>query len=353
MKRIGCFAVMMAFGLSVNAQSGMQQELPVQSELQSDYIPVTQYWREHNVFQHLDASINLGTTGVGIELSSPMGDYFQLRGGFSIMPKFHHNMTFGVQVGETNDVSKFNRLSGMMEQFTGYKVNNSVDMIGEPTWSNAHVLIDVFPFKKNKHWHFTAGVFIGPSKVAKAYNSTEDMPSLLGVKLYNMMYEKAVVYDPIINITVGDINYSLDDPDITEVLHRYFLAYGRMGVHVGDYAHDIYDEAGNLLHEKGKPYMVEPDADGMVKVDVKTNSIRPYLGFGYGGRLFKGNNTYKVSFDCGAMFWGGTPRIYTHDGTDLSKDVENISGKVGTYVDLLKTFKVFPVFNIRLTKTIL
>jgi hypothetical protein len=52
------------------------------------------------------------------------------------------------------------------------------------------------------------------------------------------------------------------------------------------------------------------------------------------------------------MFWGGTPRIYTHDGTDLSKDVENIEGKVGTYVDLLKAFKVFPVLNVRITKTI-
>jgi hypothetical protein len=52
------------------------------------------------------------------------------------------------------------------------------------------------------------------------------------------------------------------------------------------------------------------------------------------------------------MFWGGTPRIYTHDGTDLSRDVENIGGKVGTYVDIVKAFKVFPVMNVRFTRTI-
>ena len=303
------------------------------------------------VFNRLDASISIGSTGVGLEVSSPMGNYLQLRGGFSVMPKFHHNMTFGVQVGETADESKFNRLSGLMEEFTGYKVNNSVDMVGEPTWSNAHILVDVLPFR-NKHWRFTAGLFIGSSKVAKAYNTTEDMPSLMGVKLYNRMYERAISYDPIIDVSIGNINYRLDDPDVLDRLHDSFLNYGRMGVHVGDYTHDIYDETGNLVHEKGKPYMMEPDADGMVKVRVETNALRPYLGFGYTGRLVKGNDTYKVSFDCGAMFWGGTPKIYTHDGTDLSRDVENIGGKVGTYVDIVKAFKVFPVLNVRFTRTI-
>ena len=74
MNKICCFVVMMAYGLSVYAQTSEQQDLPLlNEEVQSEYVPVSQYWREHNVFQHLDASINLGTTGVGIELSSPMG----------------------------------------------------------------------------------------------------------------------------------------------------------------------------------------------------------------------------------------------------------------------------------------
>lgn len=341
-----------SMSMTAISQTEQVQHLQLENEHTSEYIPVFQYWQEHNIFQHLDASVSLGTTGVGVDVSSPMGDYFQLRGGISVMPKFHYKMNFGVQVGETNDESTFNRLSQMLESYTGYKVNNSVDMIGEPTWLNAHVLVDVFPFSKNKHWHFTAGLFLGSSQVAKAYNTAEDMPSLFGVGVYNMMYEKAVIYEPLIDVEFSGYKYTLDDPDIKAALHDTFLRYGRMGVHVGDYSHDVYDEAGNLLHEKGKPYMMEPDVDAMVKVRVKTNTMRPYLGFGYGGRLFKDNDSYKVSFDCGAMFWGGMPRIYTHDGTDLARDVENISGKVGTYVDLMKTFKVFPVLNVRITKTI-
>ena len=42
----------------------------------------------------------------------------------------------------------------------------------------------------------------------------------------------------------------------------------------------------------------------------------------------------------------------THDGTNLTKDVENISGKVGDWVDFLGGFKVYPVLQVRFTKTI-
>ena len=137
-------------------------------ERQSDYIPVSQYWKEHNILQHLDVSITLGTTGVGFDLASPIGDYLQVRAGYAFMPRFHHNMSFGVQVGETYDDAVFNRLAFMMESFTGYRVDNKIEMIGEPTFNNAKLLVDVFPFKNNKHWHFTAGVYWGPSKIAEA-----------------------------------------------------------------------------------------------------------------------------------------------------------------------------------------
>jgi hypothetical protein len=334
MKKIFILTIALCIGFTICTQAQEQEQQP----------------QESGFFKHLDASVNLGTTGVGVDVSSPMGEYFQLRGGISIMPQFHYKMNFMVQVGETNDESKFQRLSSMLESFTGYKVDNSVDMIGEPTWWNAHLLVDVFPFKRNKHWHFTAGLFLGGSQVAKAYNTTEDMPSLMAVSMYNKMYEKAILEEPLIEF--GNYRWPDGDIETMDKLYYLFSGYGRMGVAVGYYTQDVYDVDGNLLHEKGKPYMMEPDDDGMVKVYVKTNSLRPYLGFGYGGRLFKGNDRYKISFDCGAMFWGGTPRIYTHDGTDLSRDVENIEYKPGTYVDLLKSFKVFPVLNLRITRTI-
>ena len=125
-----------------------------------------------------------------------------------------------------------------------------------------------------------------------------------------------------------------------------------------------YDEAGkivfdeetmaayNTLYAPGDAYIVEPDDRGVVSVSAKSNSFKPYLGFGYGGRLVKNRDDWKISFDCGAMLWGGTPDVYVHDGINLTKDVKNVKGQVGTYVDMFNAFKVYPVLSLRITKNI-
>lgn len=339
MKRLFLFCVLFCAGLAAYSQSS--EVADSKPKYRSKHTPVFQSWKENNVFQHLDASITMGTTGIGIDIASPVGDYVQLRTGFAFMPPIHYNMTFGVQVGETKDDSKFNTLANVLEDFTGYKVDSKVDMIGEPTYNNFKFMVDVFPFKNNKHWHLTAGFYWGNSKIGKAYNTTEDMPSLVAVGIYNKMYEKAMNREPFATIEYNGNKFRLtDDPEYQDILQEKFSSYGRMGVRIGDYKSD------------GSPYILEPDENSMVKAEVRVNSFKPYLGIGYGGRLIKGNEKYKVSIDCGAMFWGGTPSILTHDGTDLAKEVRNIDGKVGTYVDLIKTFKVFPVVNVRFTKTL-
>ena len=301
----------------------------------------------NNAFNHLDASITLGTTGIGFDVSTPVGDYAQLRVGYAFMPSYHKSMYFGVQVGDQPESkydangnrveTKFDKMADAMNQITGYKVEDLVEMIGMPTYNNLKVLVDVFPFQQDRRWHVTAGFFLGPSRIAKAYNASEAMPTLMAVSIYNTMRDKTLAsynggwpYDPI--ISVG--SYQLNETDMIEDLAKKFQRYGRMGMHVGDY-------------EDGTPYMMEPGDDGMVRAEVKTNAFKPYLGLGYGGRLLKNNDKFHVAVDLGAMFWGGSPRIITHEGVDLTKDVDNISGKVGDYVSLAKTFKVFPVLDVR------
>ena len=315
---------------------------------------------EFGFLKHLDASVTMGTTGLGLDVATPMGEYAQLRAGFSFMPHIHYKMKFDVQVGDNaaESDSKFQRLSGFLNDMTGYEVDNKIDMIGVPTYYNFNLLVDVFPFKNNKHWHFTAGFYLGNSKIGKAYNTTEDMTSLMAVGIYNTLYDKVKAGEPV----YGAI-YLPDE------MESAILGFGRMGIAVGTYTHDVYgayptteyDDEGQLLHRAGEygvihhpgePYMMEPGEDAMVKAKVTANAFKPYVGFGYGGRLIKGNDKYKVSFDCGLMFWGGTPSIVTHDGTDLAKDVENIKGKVGDYVDLIKGVKAFPVLNVRFTRSI-
>lgn len=374
MKKAMILLAMTSLGIPSMAQTETTQQVPVLNEKHSEYIPVAQYWKEHNIFQHLDLSVSAGTTGIGIDLASPIGEYFQLRAGFDYMPRFTAKMKFDVMIGDQparqydangNRIeTSFDRMQVMLHDFTGVTADDHVDMIGKPTMNNVKLLLDFFPFKNNKHWHVTAGFYWGPSKFAEAVNSTESMNSLIALSIYNNLYDKSYIH---IN---GDENgnhppqYILqvpdpDDPDgkmmpvsLDPQIEQRILAFGRMGFHLGDYARDIYDSNGNLLHAKGDPYIMEGDENNMVKVTAKSNSFKPYLGIGYRGRLVKNRDDWKISVDAGVMFWGGKPDLYLHDGINLTEDITNIKGQVGDYVDLFKKFTVFPNLSVRFTKTL-
>lgn len=374
MKKVMILLAMTSLGIPSMAQTETTQQVPVLNEKHSEYIPVAQYWKEHNIFQHLDVSVSAGTTGIGIDLASPIGEYFQLRAGFDYMPRFTAKMKFDVMIGDQparqydangNRIeTSFDRMQVMLHDFTGVTADDHVDMIGKPTMNNVKLLLDFFPFKNNKHWHVTAGFYWGPSKFAEAVNSTESMNSLIALSIYNNLYDKSYIH---IN---GDENgnhppqYILqvpdpDDPDgkmmpvsLDPQIEQRILAFGRMGFHLGDYARDIYDSNGNLLHAKGDPYIMEGDDNNMVKVTAKSNSFKPYLGIGYRGRLVKNRDDWKISVDAGVMFWGGKPDLYLHDGINLTEDITNIKGQVGDYVDLFKKFTVFPNLSVRFTKTL-
>ena len=312
--------------------------------------------------QHLDVSVNAGTSGVGFDVATPISKYVQLRLGYEFMPQFHVGVDFPIEVGgepaekydaQGNRVeSRFDRLAKNLKEFTGYDVDNHVEMIGKMTMNNFKLLVDVFPFENNKHWHFTAGFYLGPSQFARADNSMEAMTSLLAVGMYNHIYERVEnsweTGEAIMDITIGGQRFR---PELNPIQMQSILETGRMGFTLGHYKENVYDANGNLIHAKGENYVLEPGPDNHVHVYAKSNPFKPYLGFGYGGSLSKKRDDWKVSFDAGVMFWG-KPDLYTHDGTNLTKDVEGITGKVGDYVDFFKGLVVYPTVSVRFTKTI-
>lgn len=352
---------------SVNVQANIyQQGLPLQND---DYKKRS---LDRNIFNHLDASITLGTTGIGIDLASPVTNWAQLRVGYAFMPHFNYDMEFEIQVGDSKEnkydaqgnriETKFDKMAAMLEDLTGYKVDDVVTMTGHPTYHNFKFLVDVFPFKNNKHWHVTAGFFWGPSKVATAFNKTEDMPSLLAVGIYNRLYENTMnSYEILQHVKNGDVNpatgeryemwdvppiisigsIEIDGASTIESVYKSMANYGRMGVMLGKRNSD------------GSNYMMEPGSDGMVKADVRVNSFKPYLGIGYGGRLIKNNDRLHVAVDVGAMYWG-KPAVITHDGTDLIGDIQKntIGGKPGDYVKLARKFPILPVLDVRFVYSI-
>lgn len=291
---------------------------------------------EHNVFNTIEIGANIGTTGLGLELASPMTDWAKLRVGVDWMPTFTIPMNFGINSyvnGQIND--KFEKIQDIMYGMTGMTIDKEIQMESKPTMTTMRVLVDIYPFKNNRHWHLTAGFFYGGNSVGKSLNKMEEMPTLLALNMYDRMYQSITAEDFIDNIIDNPIfNDIYLDPEIAIELQEQFLSLGRLGVHVGDF-------------KDGTPYMMMPDKDGTVSAKAKVNRFRPYVGFGYGGALTS-DGKWQVSFDAGVQFWGGVPKVTTHDGTVLN-DLDNLRGKVGDYMNLMKFIPVFPTIDFRIS----
>ena len=299
---------------------------------------------EHGVFNTIEIAANIGTTGLGLEVASPITEWTKLRVGFDCMPKFTIPMNFGMESyvdGQIND--KFGEIQNIMHNISGMNIDKQVEMESKPTMTTFRLLVDVYPFKNNKHWHFTAGFFIGGNSVGTSINKMQEMPSLLALNMYNRFYdgftkiddfEEYLIDNPIFGDLYLDPEIAISiAPDLKD-LQEKLLRVGELGVHVGDY-------------KDGKPYMMKPAQDGTVSAKAKVNRFRPYLGFGYGGALSH-DGKWQASFDAGVQFWGGAPKVTTHDGTVLN-DLINLRGKVGTYMDMMKALPVYPTIDFRIS----
>lgn len=291
-------------------------------------------WRNRNYLSHLEAGVGVGTNGIGINVATNVTDYVRVRAGFDFTPHIAVPMSFSLQSytdGGGVNANNFDKLQNYMRKLTGIEVDDQVDMDGKPTMTNFKLLVDVYPLR-DKRWRVTAGFYWGACRVAKAINTMGEMPSLLAVNIYNNFYDYIMSDDAIDKPIFGGTYL---DPFMVDDLREDLADDGYMGIHVGDY-------------KDGRPYMMQPDSDGMVKVNAFVNSFKPYVGLGYTGE-FGAEKKWKLDVDCGMMMWGGTPSLYTHDGTNLSKEVINIKGKPGDYVKLMKGFKVYPIVSVSIS----
>jgi len=303
--------------------------------------------QQNNGFlNHLDASITVGSTGLGFDFAMPVGNRIQLRTGAAFFPHVKLKMTYGLEMTGDNTTSEgitsFEKAAKVLKEATGREVEPEVSMWAMPNYYNFKFLVDFFPFN-NRKWHITAGFYIGNENFSRAYNQTEDMSNLLSVNLYNHIIDKLKTNE---DIFVWDG----EAISIPNSLVQSALAHGYIGVPFGTLKNDVMKD-GKVIYNKGDTYYVMPNDENMIRTEGYINKFKPYIGFGYGGHLFKGSDT-MVSFDAGMMLWGGSPRLVTHDGVDLVHDLPKLKGSVGRTVDFVKAFKVFPVVNLRLTQRI-
>lgn len=300
---------------------------------------LSKWCKDKGVADNLDLAFTLGTGGIGLEAATPLTKWARLRVGFEWFPSFNVPMNFDLTTFGSDGLpsDNFSDVQNMVYKLTGLEMDSKVKMISKPDILDFKLLVDVFPFQHNRHWHFTAGFYIGGNVVAKTRNYRGEMPTLVGLNVYNRVYDYFIHLSPedVYDVYLGGGNYL--SPDEVRDMQERLRRYGRLGIHVGDF-------------KNGEPYYMEPDSDGSVSAKAFVNKFKPYLGFGYSGALDAAKR-WNVGVEAGVMFWGGAPDIITHDGVNMTKDLKNVRGKIGDYLNLVKALPVFPVIDFKISYT--
>lgn len=287
-------------------------------------------------FDRLGVGLSVGTPGIGLEFSTPVCSWARVRAGASFMPSFNVPMTFGLSsyvdgqgVVPIND--RFDHINDILHDFTGLTINREVGMNAKATMVNASVIVDFYPLR-NKHFYVSAGFYWGTRKIGHIENDIREMPTLMGLLVYNNLYDYFINERYIDEPLYNDVYL---DPEVGDQMRDKFAAYGVLGAHVGDFKAD------------GEAYMMEPDEDGVIEANMYVNSFKPYFGLGYECYLSR-DRRWSFGVDAGMWFWGGAPDIITHEGVNMVKDLTNLHGKVGSYVDVASKLKVYPAINLTL-----
>lgn len=297
----------------------------------------TSFFKSNNVFNKLDLGVTLGSTGIGFELASPVTEWAKVRVGASFVPSFTVPLHFGITAytDANGGVGNYEKIRDTMYKISGFEMDDQIDVDCKPTMAQFKFLVDLYPLRNNRHWHLTLGFFAGSKSIAKAINTMTEMPSLLAIGMYNRMYDYAMEDGFIENPIYKDIYL---DPEQADMLKEKLESYGRIGIHIGDY-------------KNGTPYYMEPDKDGTVSAKAFVNTFRYFTGVGYSTSL-SADHRWNLAVDAGAMFWGGSPNVINHEGVSMSHDLTNVRGKVGDYLDLMNSLKVYPVLELKVSYTL-
>lgn len=337
------------------------------------------------ILNHMDVGVNVGTVGFGIDVAMPIGDYVRVRAGYNYIPRFNFHSDFNIETrsGNISELpSKVVRkiaesgvdlnspgneeYKALYDKFSGVEFRDYATMGLSPDVHQFKFLVDVLPFKNNKHWSFTAGFFVGPSDVADACNLEKETLILEAVNAYNDIYKRYCLND---GLLIGDIFFQ----------NNGFYRYGLAGFNLGKF-------------DDGTKAMMVPGEDATARAEMRVNKFRPYLGFGYNTHLSK-NKKWNLNVDAGILFLCGAPCVYVdnvykidaseicfdengkylsgigfdEDGmyygdivrynqetyerdyvgvvlnhVDMIHDLHDVPGKVGDMVNTISKFKVYP-----------
>lgn len=114
-------------------------------------------------FNKLSVGANIGTTGWGIDVATPIGQYLALRAGFTIMPNFSYSDDVDVSVSTSSS-----------SYVPDGQLPSSIEAEGSLGRTSGEILLNVYPFKRSSFF-ITGGAVFGGDKLIKVKGHSDEL----------------------------------------------------------------------------------------------------------------------------------------------------------------------------------
>ena len=230
-------------------------------------------------FKHLGASLEVGSTGIGVNLSYPLvSDHLIMTVGYNF-PSLTISKEFGLNKGSID--GQMNQAIGKLKQYNkmiadhpeaaaqkGYAPITGVDGLGEKiasvkelnadvdasiNFGNFKVMLEYYP-STNNLFHFTAGLLIGSG-------SWMDVDGKIDQKVWNDAYRPVIkAHDELMAIINSHPELKDQIGTIPNIKEAAKIT--------------IYDET----------FVIDPES-GKLDAKIANNKVKPYLGIGFGSSI--------------------------------------------------------------------
>ena len=117
--------------------------------------------KKFGYFNSLSIGANIGTTGWGIDVATPIGQYLALRAGITIMPNFSYSDEVDIDYATSQS----------------YDVPASMEVEGSMGRTAGEVLLNFYPFKRASFF-ISGGAVFGGDKLIKVKGHSNELANL-------------------------------------------------------------------------------------------------------------------------------------------------------------------------------
>lgn len=113
--------------------------------------------KELGIFNSLSVGVSAGTTGIGIDVATPVTPHFAIRGGVSFMPGISFDADVDVDLKDPK-----------------LKENSSLNLTGNMKRASGELLVNYYPFLSSSFF-VTAGAYFGGNKLLKVKGHSDKL----------------------------------------------------------------------------------------------------------------------------------------------------------------------------------